>query len=196
MFSYKDFSWTFAAVEKADRWRHKDGSWWTNVSGKVVPWHPVTHPGEHRKMQDVVSAAGFGPEHKKTMGDADRHTLMENATRGQAGKMLHKYPRELIRAVTDALNQGIDIPAEYADRVAQYISDHPSLGKREDIKQLVDKLKTAERMTTAGDDPTPEEQEEAGQAGVKIDRRQAAARDAKRQRRNNPPGAGEDRYGD
>ena len=46
MLGYKNFKWVFSDVSKATKrsrkWQHKDGSWWYNVDGKIVPYSENT----------------------------------------------------------------------------------------------------------------------------------------------------------
>lgn len=177
MLFYKNFDWVYSSrLEKADRWRHKDGTWWTNVDGNVVPWRPDVHGTDHRKVGNVVSTSDFDDEHKKLMHYADTYTAAENATRRGLARSMHDYDRDRIRAVHSAIKQGLDVPAEYVDRVAQYLGEHAQLGEKEGVRKLVDKLRSAERWTTAGDDPTSAEREEAGVKAERDDRRKALGR--------------------
>lgn len=200
MLPYSRYSWTYkdlssCSIEKTTKWRHTDGTWWTNQEGKVVPYNQSQH-GPADKNQKIVNIDTFSDQHRKALEEANRHTGMEVAMMRPAGKAIHKPHRQAMQTLSSAVEQGVDIPAEYADIVARYLENHPKIGGRQDIKDLIEHLKSTPRSHTAGDEPSPAEQEEAAAKAEADSRAKANADAARRHRRNNPPGAGEDKYGD
>ena len=62
MLSYSKFSWVYKAAGDY-KWQRKDGSWWTNIGGQVVPYREDTHGKlPQHSEQEVRSSSEVGPK--------------------------------------------------------------------------------------------------------------------------------------
>lgn len=105
MISYKNFSW----VWKSDnyRWQHKDGSWWTNVRGEIVPWNPQIHPNHQihpkndglRRHHELNHAFGWVVEDTAEEADKLRARIksLVASCGGDADKLSPEAREELVQ---------------------------------------------------------------------------------------------------